>query len=192
MLSAADSRGVISIRTKVSHLGCVLRPAGNALYLLQMHGQRQSHHPPLKLSSHPPVTTITPPCNANVVQNLDQIFMGATKVLGPSNSQSTASFGLLHELESIGHQLAFGHGERVIAEAEHGKGIYILRSGSARVSMTSHDGKTIELCELEPGSYIGLSSTLSCDHSCYTIGIRSRRVYIRARAGSPGTAAFTL
>jgi CRP-like cAMP-binding protein len=35
--------------------------------------------------------------------------------------------------------------------------------------MTSHDGKTIELRELEPASYLGLSSTRSCDHSCYTV-----------------------
>ncbi len=56
-----------------------------------------------------------------------------------------------------------------MVEGEQGKGIYILRSGSARVSMTSHDGKTIALRELTPGSYIGLSSTLSCDHSCYTV-----------------------
>ena len=35
--------------------------------------------------------------------------------------------------------------------------------------MASHDGKTMQLRELEPGSFIGLSSTLSCDHCCYTV-----------------------
>ncbi len=76
---------------------------------------------------------------------------------------------LIGELESIGQPVSFGQDECVMAEGEPGKGIYILRSGSARVSMTSHDGKTIELRELDPGSFIGLSSTLSCDHSCYTV-----------------------
>ncbi len=87
----------------------------------------------------------------------------------PLNSQTNAGVGLLDELETIGHPVSFDPGERVIAEGEQGKGIYILRSGSARVSMTSHDGKSIALRELAPGSYIGLSSSLSCDHSCYTV-----------------------
>jgi len=86
-----------------------------------------------------------------------------------SNPQNTADIGLLEELESIGKPVSFAQGERVIIEGEQGKGIYILRSGVARISMTSHDGKTIDLRELRPGSFIGLSSALSCDHSCYTV-----------------------
>jgi CRP-like cAMP-binding protein len=72
-------------------------------------------------------------------------------------------------LESIGSQVAFSPGDRVFTEGEPGKGVYILRSGSARVSMESHDGHIIELRTLQPGSFIGLSSTLSCDHCCYTV-----------------------
>jgi CRP/FNR family transcriptional regulator len=77
--------------------------------------------------------------------------------------------GLIGELESIGQAVSFRSGDRVLTEGEPGKGIYILRSGSARVSMNSHDGKVLELRELEAGSFIGLSSSLSCDHCCYSV-----------------------
>jgi CRP-like cAMP-binding protein len=80
-----------------------------------------------------------------------------------------AETGLIRELESIGRPVSFSPGERVIEEGEHGRGIYVLRSGSASVSMSSRDGKTIELPSLERGAFIGLSSALSCDHCCYTV-----------------------
>jgi CRP-like cAMP-binding protein len=72
-------------------------------------------------------------------------------------------------LESIGQPVSCKPGQRILEEGEPGKGIYILRSGVAAVSMASHDGKTRQLRELEPGSFIGLSSTLSCDHCCHTV-----------------------
>ncbi len=87
------------------------------------------------------------------------------------DSQSTVSAGLIGELELIGRPVSFRQGNRVLTEGETGKGIYILRSGSARVSMCSHDGRTILLRELAPGSFIGLSSTLSCDHCCYSVEV---------------------
>ena len=85
------------------------------------------------------------------------------------NSGASIETGLIRELESIGRTVSFRAGERLIAEGEHGTGIYILRSGSAKVSMTSRGGKIIELRSLERGAFIGLSSTLSCDHCCYTV-----------------------
>ena len=85
------------------------------------------------------------------------------------NSKTKVGTGLIGELESVGQAVSYGPGERVVSEGESGKGIYILRSGAARVSMASHDGKTMQLRDLEPGSFIGLSSTLSCDHCCYTV-----------------------
>jgi CRP-like cAMP-binding protein len=103
--------------------------------------------------------------------------------LGCSNLQTTATTGLLHELETVGRPLSFVEGERVMVEGEHGKGIYILRSGSARVSMTSHDGKVIALRELHPGSYIGVSSALSCDHSCYTVEVTGAAEFIFVPTG---------
>ncbi len=89
--------------------------------------------------------------------------------MGALKSQVMSETGLIAELESIGQPVSFRSGERVLTEGEAGKGIYILRSGSARVSMASHDGKTMQLRELEAGSFIGLSSTLSCDHCCYSV-----------------------
>ena len=77
--------------------------------------------------------------------------------------------GLIAELEPLGNRVSFKPGERVLQEGEAGSGIYILRSGIAQVTMASHEGTTIELRELQPGSFIGLSSTLSCDHCCYTV-----------------------
>jgi len=85
------------------------------------------------------------------------------------NSQVGTEKGLILELESIGQPVSCRPGERILTEGESGKGIYVLRCGAAKVSMASHDGKTRELRELEPGSFIGLSSALSCDHSCYTV-----------------------
>ena len=77
--------------------------------------------------------------------------------------------GVADELEPIGQRTSFPPGERVVSEGEAGKGIYILRSGRARISMLSHDGKTVQLRDLGPGSFIGLSSALNCDHSCYSV-----------------------
>lgn len=85
------------------------------------------------------------------------------------NSTVIASTGLIGELESIGKIVSYRPSERVLSEGESGTGVYILRSGVASVSMASHDGKSIQLRELEPGAFIGLSSTLSCDHCCYTV-----------------------
>lgn len=89
--------------------------------------------------------------------------------MGPITSATTQRANLIAELEAIGRSVSFQAGERVITEGEPGDGVYILRSGSARVSMTAHDGETIQLRELGCGAFIGLSSTLSCDHSCYTV-----------------------
>jgi CRP/FNR family cyclic AMP-dependent transcriptional regulator len=85
------------------------------------------------------------------------------------NSQVVVGPGLIAELETIGKPVSFHTGDRILTEGEPGKGIYILRSGSARVSMNSHDGNTIQLRELREGSFIGLSATLSCDHCCYSV-----------------------
>ncbi len=107
------------------------------------------------------------------------------------NSQAEVVQGLIAELESIGQPVACKPGERVLEEGEIGKGIYILRSGVARVSMASHDGKTRQLRELEPGSFIGLSSSLSCDHCCYTVEATGSAEFTFVADGSgAGTAAF--
>jgi len=95
--------------------------------------------------------------------------VGACNILKHLNSHPTADIGLLQELQSIGRLVSFAKGERVIVEGESGAGIYILRSGAARISMRSPDGKVIDLRNLEAGSFVGLSSALSCDHSCYTV-----------------------
>ncbi len=87
------------------------------------------------------------------------------------NSQVGTDKGLILEFASIGQPVSYKPGAHVLKEGEPGKGIYILRSGAAKVSMASHDGKTRELRELEPGSFIGLSSALSCDHCCYTVEV---------------------
>ena len=93
------------------------------------------------------------------------------------NRQETA---LIQALESIGSQIAVCPGDKVLTEGEPGTGIYILRSGSARVSMESQDGNIIELRTLEAGSFFGLSCTLSCDHCCYTVeaGVPSEITFV--------------
>lgn len=85
------------------------------------------------------------------------------------NSQAGVGRGLITELEPIGQRVSYKPGECVLREAEPGRGIYLLRAGGARVSMAARDGKTMQLRELQPGSFIGLVSTLSRDHSCYTV-----------------------
>lgn len=87
--------------------------------------------------------------------------------MASSDSQSTPA--LIHELESIGIKASFAPGECILAEGEAGKGIYLLQAGSAQVTMISHAGETIGLRTLQPGSFIGLSSSLSCDHCCYSV-----------------------
>jgi CRP-like cAMP-binding protein len=104
------------------------------------------------------------------IKHLDQIVEEKeSRIAQIVNSQARVVQGLIAELESIGQPVSCKPGERVLSEGETGKGIYILRSGAARVSMASNNCKTRQLRELEPGSFIGLSSTLSCDHCCYTV-----------------------
>ena len=86
-----------------------------------------------------------------------------------TSSDSNSNPALIQELESIGLKVSFSAGECILAEGEAGKGIYILHSGSANVTMLSHNGETMGLRTLQPGSFIGLSSTLSCDHCCYSV-----------------------
>jgi CRP-like cAMP-binding protein len=85
---------------------------------------------------------------------------------GPNNETQA---DLIAELEAIGSKVLFNPGERILTEGEAGKGIYILHSGSAKVSMATHTGEIVDLRTLEQGSFIGLSSTLSCDHCCYSV-----------------------
>lgn len=89
--------------------------------------------------------------------------------MGNSNLQGQQNTALIQALESIGSPARFVAGDKVITEGEPGSGVYFLRSGSARISMKSHDGNIIELRTLEAGSFIGLSSALSCDHCCYSV-----------------------
>jgi CRP-like cAMP-binding protein len=76
---------------------------------------------------------------------------------------------LVKGLEAIGSKISFNAGEVILQEGDPGKGIFLLLSGSARLSMSSHNGGPIELRKLGPGAFVGLSSTLSCDHCCYTV-----------------------
>jgi CRP/FNR family transcriptional regulator len=76
---------------------------------------------------------------------------------------------LIAELEAIGSKVSFAAGDRIQTEGEPGQGIYVLHSGTARVSMLAGGGEVVQLRDLQPGSLIGLSSTLSCDHCCYTV-----------------------
>lgn len=104
------------------------------------------------------------------IQHINQIVAKRTsRTVENVNTQAGLSKGLISELESLGQPVLYERGECVLREGEPGKGIYILRSGVARVSMASHDGKTMQLRELQPPSFIGLSATLSCDHCCYTV-----------------------
>jgi CRP-like cAMP-binding protein len=85
-----------------------------------------------------------------------------------ASSNPDISAALIQGLESIGSKVSFSAGERIQSEGEPGKGIYLLRSGSAAISMTAHDGEIIALRTLQSGAFVGLSSTLSCDHCCYS------------------------
>ena len=116
------------------------------------------------------MTYITRRCVLPDIKHINQIVAKrASRTVGNVNSQAGVDNDLISELESLGHRVSYKPGECVLREGKPGRGIYILRSGGARVSMASHDSKTMQLRELQPGSFIGLSSTLSCDHSCYTV-----------------------
>jgi len=103
--------------------------------------------------------------------------------VGILGSEALPGIGLVEQLQAIGRPVSFAAGECVMAEGEVGQGIYIVRSGSARISMKVHGGETILLHELQPGSFIGLSSTLSCDHSCYTVETTDASEFVFVPAG---------
>ena len=87
----------------------------------------------------------------------------------PLSQQSSAFRELINQLQSVGSRVHFASGQPVLQEGEAGKGIYLLVSGLLSLSVSPQDGLSIPLRTLEPGSFVGLSSTLSCDHCCYTV-----------------------
>lgn len=103
------------------------------------------------------------------VQEENPSLAGKVSRTTMSSSDSPSNPALIQELESIGIRASFNPGECILTEGEAGKGIFVLHDGSAQVTMVSHNGETIGLRTLQPGSFIGLSSTLSCDHCCYSV-----------------------
>ena len=62
-------------------------------------------------------------------------------------------------------------GRVLFTEGEPARGIYLLRSGRAIVSISSSEGKVVILRTARPGDVLGLSSALS--HSSYDTTIRT-------------------
>lgn len=90
---------------------------------------------------------------------------------GDSTRQTSTTLPstLVDELERLGSRVSLSAGEQLIGEGEHGKGIYLLHSGSVRMMVSPKPGEQLTLRTLGPGSFIGLSATLTCDHYCYTV-----------------------
>ena len=85
------------------------------------------------------------------------------------NSQQGAGNRPIAELGSIGQPVSSEPGQCVLNEGEKaGNGIYILRLRRRTRLRGSREGTTVQLRELKRG-FIGLSSTLSCEHCCYTV-----------------------
>lgn len=62
-------------------------------------------------------------------------------------------------------------GRVLFTEGEPARGVYLLRSGRAIVSISSSEGKIVILRTARPGDVLGLSSTLS--HSAYDTTIKT-------------------
>ncbi len=90
-------------------------------------------------------------------------------IAAPNRAPEVLHSELIRQLESIGSRVSFSAGEAVLQEGEAGKGIYFLQSGLLSLSVSPQDGSAIALRSLQPGAFIGLSATLSCDHCCYTV-----------------------
>lgn len=88
---------------------------------------------------------------------------------GPNSQPAFASPTLAEQLEAIGTRVCHASGDRVVNEGDCGAGIYLLLSGSVRLSMKAEHGGTVEPKKLEPGAVIGLSSALNCDYYCYSV-----------------------
>ncbi len=84
----------------------------------------------------------------------------------PSNKVSSE---LIQELTELGTRLTIAAGQRFIAEGERGEGVYLLHSGSVRMIVSPRVGERVALRTLGPGSFLGLSATLTCDHYGYTV-----------------------
>ena len=73
------------------------------------------------------------------------------------------SHSLLHEIHAsqISHQNSLHpQGKVLFAEGELARGIYILRSGRATSSISSHEGRVVILRIALPGDVLGLNSVL--------------------------------
>lgn len=85
----------------------------------------------------------------------------------PSNGQQNGSradlYLLLSEIHAsrIGHLNALsGRGRVLFAEGEPARGVYILRSGRASVSISSSEGRVVLLRVAQAGDVLGLNSVL--------------------------------
>lgn len=96
-------------------------------------------------------------------------LVGINVAGAPANLEGQVSPALVQQLESIGSLARFSPGERIMVEGEAGEGIYLLRLGAVRLSVATGEGDVVMLRTLAPGAFVGLSSTLSCDHCCYTV-----------------------
>ena len=85
----------------------------------------------------------------------------------PSNGQQNRSQAdlclLLREIHTskIGHlNTLHGRGRVLFAEGEHARGVYILRTGRAAVSISSSEGRVVLLRMAQAGDVLGLNSVL--------------------------------
>ena len=87
----------------------------------------------------------------------------------PKADLGHVSSDLTKEFEQLGSRVSIPAGERLITQGEHGKGIYLLHSGALRMMVSPAPGREIMLKTFGPGTFIGLSVTLSSELYCYTV-----------------------
>lgn len=67
--------------------------------------------------------------------------------------------------------LLHARGKVLFAEGESARGVFILRSGRATVSISSSEGKVVTLRIAQPGDVLGLNSVLR--NACYNTTVRT-------------------
>jgi len=79
----------------------------------------------------------------------------------PAGSERHSLFRDLHALNIRTLSSLHGRGSVVFAEGEPARGVYILRSGRATVSISSREGRIVILRMVQAGDVLGLNAVLS-------------------------------
>lgn len=89
----------------------------------------------------------------------------------PTGADLQSLLGEIHAAKIGNLNSVHGRGTVIMGEGEPARGVYILRSGRATLSISSSEGRVVMLRMAQPGDVLGLNSTLR--NSPYDVTVKA-------------------